>query len=465
METNEIDLERRAFVLRAVVSPKSWGSERWLNSARREAGAIVSNAPGSPALADVVAAHPEVLGDWSRALFGEDLPIFTKFLHADFPPLVHVGFNRDVDRAELTGWLAREQALLRQLLASLELTDRARFEAFASLYSDWATLQARVRWQSDDTANLATRLQPFTQSGKPEQSARLTEWLEQLRTNRAQIVEVLNEVDLEREDGNLLLTSAGVMHAIFGLSHQTHPLDHTRPALQTLLRQMRRLAQAGGTDSDLHGLVAAAGLPALRAQNAAPPKNEGWLPMRVDGKLTLVEPQQSSDTTYSLADFYTPFIWDGQRARFRKGDALHGLRSVDLAQQLYSVDLSATSIDALRRVPTPIVERGQHRAQLFRLVDEADWPFFTAHRLELDGTNATPATWSGDHGPGVFQQLVVVRGDVELTDDNGSTSMLNASVPAFIPATMQGGYRLSTSGAATILAFSVPGPRGGIVHG
>jgi mannose-6-phosphate isomerase class I len=462
METNQIDLERRPFVLRSIDSPKSWGSESWLNSARREAGAIVSNAPGSPALADIIAAHPEVLGEWSRSLFGDELPIFTKFLHADFPPLVHVGFNRAVDRAELTGWLAREQALLRQLLGSLELTSRARFDAFASLYSDWATLQARVRWQSDDTATLAARLAPFTQ---PEKHGRLVEWLGQLRTNRAQIVDVLNEIDLEREDGNLILTSAGVIHAIFGLSHQTHPLDHTRPALQTLLRQLRRLAQAGGTDSDLHGLIDAAELPQKRALNLAPPKNEGWLPISVNGKLTLVEPQQSSDTTYSLADFYTPFIWDGQRARFRKGDADHGLRSVDLAEQLLGVELSATSIDSLRRVPVLIPEQGQQRAQLFRLVDETDWPFFTAHRLQLDGSTATPATWHGDHGPGVFQQLVVVKGEVELTDANGSVSMLSPSVPAFIPATMQGGYRLSSSGEALILAFSVPGPRGGIVHG
>lgn len=462
METNQIDLERRPFVLRAIESAKSWGSESWLNSARREAGAIVSNAPGSPALADIIAAHPEVLGTWSRSLFGDELPIFTKFLHADFPPLVHVGFNRDVDRAELTGWLAREQALLRQLLGSLQLTDRARFEAFASLYSDWATLQARVRWQSDDTHTLAERLAPFAQ---PDKRARLGEWLQQLRVNRAQIVDVLNEVDLEREDGNLLLTSAGVMHAIFGLSHQTHPLDHTRATLQTLLRQLRRLAQAGGTDSDLHGLIDAAGLPAQRALNLAPPKNEGWLPLSVGGKLTLVEPQQSSDTTYSLADFYTPFIWDGKRARFRKGDADHGLRSDVLAEQLAGVDLSATTIESLRRVPVLIEERGQTRAQLFRLVDEADWPFFTAHRLQLEGAAGSPASWSGDHAPGVFQQLVVVAGEVELTDGNGSVSMLSPSVPAFIPATMQGGYRLTSSGEATILAFSVPGPRGGIVHG
>jgi len=58
-----------------------------------------------------------------------------------------------------------------------------------------------------------------------------------------------------------------------------------------------------------------------------------------------------------------------------------------------------------------------------------------------------------------------VRGEVELTDWDGGSVALGTHTPAFIPATMRGGYRLTSSAEASVLAFSVPGPRGGIVHG
>jgi hypothetical protein len=283
--------------------------------------------------------------------------------------------------------------------------------------------------------------------------------LGQLRRNRAEIVDALNEIDLRREDGNLLLTNAGLVHAIFGLSHQTHPLDHSRAILENVLAKMRRLARAGRSDDELRAIVDGKALAAARARNVAPPKNEAWLPISLSGQLALVEPQQTSDTTYSLADFYTPFVWDGERARFRKGDPAFGLRSVDVARQLDTVDLSATSLDAIRCKPEPIAESND--ARLSRLIDAPErWPFFTVHRLELDGG----ANWRGDHAPGVFQQLVVVQGDVELSTNGGSVR-LGPEASAFIPATMRGGYRLTSDGGSTVLAFAVPGPRGGIAHG
>src|SRR5438034_1114501 len=84
-------------------------------------------------------------------------------------------------------------------------------------------------------AELAAGLRPLVRAGEGE---RLECWIGMLRKNRADIVDVLNEIDLRSEAGNLLLTPAGVIHAIFGLSHQTHPLDHTRAALQALLRNL-----------------------------------------------------------------------------------------------------------------------------------------------------------------------------------------------------------------------------------
>jgi hypothetical protein len=450
---------QRPIILGPVDTPKSWGGERWLNSTRPEGRATLADAPPTT-LADRLAAEPALLGEWARRLYGDELPIFTKFIHTNFPSLVHVGFRREVPRATLTGWLAREQELLRALLAGLRPTTHAGFDAFQSVYAAWATEQALARWQRDDEATAAARLGPLLAAAT---SLPLDELLGALRRNRSQIVDVLHEIDLRREQGNLLLTSAGVVHAIFGLSHQTHPLDGTRATLQSLFAELAERSQAGADDDELRARIAAADLPSLRARNRdAPPKNEAWLPAAIDGRLMLVEPQQTSDTTYSLADFYTPFVWAEERVRFRKGDPATGLSVETVSAYLTGVDPSVTSIDELRRVPEPLPAASTAQARLHRLVDEPTrWPFFTAYRLDLDGRPGAPARWRGDHPHGVFQQLVPLDGAVEIRDAHGHAAVANASAPAFIPATLDGGYELAATGAATVLVLSVPGARGG----
>ena len=450
----------RPILLSAVETTKSWGSEHWLNAALPDASSTVRSEPGRPTLAGVLADDPSRLGPWARALFGDQLPIFTKLLRADFPPFVHVGFSRAVARETLVCWLSREQAALRQLLGLVEVPTRAAFDELSQIYSAWATRQAVEKWQLIDEHSLADRLARFL---RPGAEPRLVATLRQLRQNRAQIVDVLNEVSLRREAGHLLLTPAGLVHSIFGLSHQTHPLDRVRPTLESLLGNLRRLAVAGVSDAELHALVREADLPALRASHLKPPKNEAWLPVMHDGRVMLVEPQQSSDTTYSLADFYTPFVWAGDRMRFRKGDASFGLSSAELALQLNDVDLSVTSLERIRRVPTRVPSVSSHDAILFRLVDDpASWPFFTAYQLDLSGRSGAPARYSGDHPRGVFQQLVVLSGEVELLDAHGHRDRLTPLEPAFIPATLTGGYQLVADGAARVLLFSVPGPYKGV---
>jgi hypothetical protein len=438
----------RPIVLKPVEMKKSWGTELWLNAALPEASAQAKDGT----LAELLAAQPELLGDWTRRVFGEQLPIFTKLLRADFPPFVHVGFSRAVERATLLGWLAREQAALRQLYTMLQIHSREAFDAISRIYSAWAIRQAGERWQIIDQDAFAAELRPFT--GK---STRLVTTLAQLRQNRAQLVDVLNEVDLRREAGNLLLTPAGVVHSIFGLSHQTHPLDRTRATLQSVFRNLRRLAQSGLGDPDLSSLLDGVDLPELR-KTKAPPKNEAWLPAFIGGQWMLVEPQQTSDTTYSLADFYTPFVWDGARMRFRKGEATFGIASHDLAHLVEDLALSATPIDQIRRVPTRVASLSRHDAILFRLVDEPDhWPFFTAYQVTLEN-----GRWQ-DRPKGVFQQLVVLSGEVDLIDSHGLVGTLTPTTPAFIPATLDGGYQLA--GSAKVLLFSVPGLREGYPRG
>ena len=185
------------------------------------------------------------------------------------------------------------------------------------------------------------------------------------------------------------------------------------------------------------------------------------MPVMLGGRLVLVEPQQSSDTTYSVADFYTPFVWERERLQFRKGHPLHGLSDERLEQQLVDLQLSPTSLDKIRRVPTLVADSlPTASARLSRIVDEPErWPFFTAYQVDLDGMPASEASFAGDHAPGMFQQLVVIDGSVELIDASGQRATLDIETPAFIPATLKGGYRLVAREPARVLLFSVPGPR------
>ena len=316
-------LASRPSVLRAIDAPKPWGWEKWLTSTRPEGAAKLAGADGT--LADLVATGPDVLGSWARRLFGDEMPMFAKLIHTGFPSRVHLGFRRAVPPAQLLGWLDDEQANLRSLFAALTIEDARAFATYQARYEAWATRQALEGWRRDDDAATAEELAPFAPAAFD-----LRAWLGRVRGNRAAIVETLNEIDLKDERGNLLLSSAGVVHAIFGLSHQTHPLDRSRAALQTLFATLAERAP-GASDDELARIIDAAGLPALRAQNHAPPKNEAWLAAVIDGTEILVEPQQTSDTTYSLADFYTPLVWSDDGVRFRKGDRASGLSRDALA--------------------------------------------------------------------------------------------------------------------------------------
>jgi hypothetical protein len=391
-----------------------------------------------------------VLGAWTRSLFGDQMPIFAKFIHTDFPKWVHLGFRRATSREEFLGWLEREQDLMRRLFAGLRIVDAQGFADYHSRYSAWVAQQALARWQRDDDAIAASLFGDSIDS-----SFDLPSWLASVRANRAKIVDALNEVDLKRESGHLLLTAAGCVHGIFGLSHQTHPLDRSRSALQALFGALAERHAAGASDSELSRLVDLAELPSLRAENVAPPKNEGWLATSVDGAEVLVEPQQTSDTTFSLADFYTPLTWGGDQVRFRKGSPTHGLSRDELATYLESVDLSVTSIDSIRRTPKHVAGASRKGAELFCLVDEPqEWPFFTAYQLELSGRfRAAPPS-------GVFQELVVTRGRVQLGDDRGVRGELSPRAPGFIPATLGGSYTLAAREPSTVLILGMPSARG-----
>jgi hypothetical protein len=407
-------------------------------------------------LSSLVEAHPEVLGVWARRIFGDQMPIFAKFIHASFPARVHVGFRRAVTQEELIGWLSLEQTCMRELLSALRVSDAASFQAYQARYAAWATEQSLAAWRkTDDSAHLSA-FGRFFEGGFDVEA-----WMRRTRANRAAIADALLEVDLRRESGNLLLTSAGIVHAIFGLSLQTHPRDRTRAPLEGLFAELAKLRAAGRDDAELARAIDSAHLPELRAANGAPPKNEAWMPMTLDGSDVLLEPQQTSDTTYSLADFYTPLVWGPAGARFRKGSATTGLSDDGLTGYARDLELGATALGTIRRSPEPAesVWGGSHEkdgAALLRIVDEpAAWPFFTAYQLEISGSvTLRPPS-------GVFQQLVVMRGGVSLADGRGAIGELGPFSPGFVPATLDGTYMLTAREPSTLLVLSVPGARGG----
>jgi hypothetical protein len=340
---------------------------------------------------------------------------------------------------------------MRGLFAVLRIGGAEAFAAYQARYSSWATEQALSSWRREDDAAAASALAPFV-----DPPFDLARWLREVRANRAAIVDTLNDVDLHDEAGNLLLSSAGMIHAIFGLSHQTHPLDRSRAALEELFATLARQRDAGASDLDLARAIDLVDLARLRAENRAPPKNEAWFPTVVDGADVLAEPQQSSDTTYSLADFYTPFTWGGDRVRFRKGALASGLSRDELRGYLTDVDFATTPIGSIRRAPKRVAGASRDGAELYCLVDEPTvWPFFTVYQLELTGSVALLPP------PGVFQQLVVTRGCVDLGDGAGALGQLSPREPGFVPATLEGSFTLSAREPSTVMIYAVPGARGG----
>jgi hypothetical protein len=270
----------------------------------------------------------------------------------------------------------------------------------------------------------------------------LAQLAEDLRRSHNRMVRVLNEVDLRNETGNLLLIKAGLIHALFGLSLQFHPQDPTQEALQEFI-----LAGGGRVAQKLR-------LARKRLSTGAAPKSEVWMPLPMDRHLNLAEVQQSSDCTYSVADFFTPFVWQ-KGPRFRKGHPALGLTDAALRRLMGGIDFSVTTVSSIRCRPQALDPGPRaRRCRLWKLLDRpALWPFFTVRRLDLKtgGKWAVPAARS-------FQHLVVLSGRARL-ECRGRAWQLAPSAPAFVPAELPEGCALAADGPASLLLVGIPDPR------
>ena len=471
-------LSERALALVPQISQYAWGAnvlptalgiappepdlpsaEAWLTSTERNAQVVLQGAPMS--LSTLVQTRPSVLGSWVRAAFGDELPIFVKFLSTRFPDRVHMGFAPDAlseamrtERdfsATFTGWLEDEQRLLgsfKNMLAAEKVASKAGFAAYARAYERWANRQALSNWheQSADT-DLCSELRDLLTSSN--EVAGLTDVVTKLRQNRANVVRVLNDVDLVAEQDNLLLSRAGLAHAIFGLSHQTHPRDPCRETLSNLYR-------------DGHLAVppeASAALKEARPDAAAAPKNEAWLPFKIGNDMVIMEPQQTSNVTYSWLDMYTPFVLRDDRFAFRKGDAECGVDKAALARFVTSLDFTPDSVESLRYRPQELAVDPAFATdiRLFRLIDDGvTWPYFSLYRIDFEaGSRCTMRARDT-----AFSELVVCEGSVVLECEARCKLDATRGCPMFVPATMLHDYRLIAEESARVYVISVPTPDG-----
>jgi hypothetical protein len=464
-----------ALLGRSRGEPAQPTAEAWLTSTQKDGPVALVATPLT--LAEWVSERPEILGPWSRAIFGDRSPVFLKFLSTRFPPRVHMGFDPAAVAALGPGgvefpalfrsWLEREQELLRELFAALDtarLRTAERFDRFRSVYEHWAVEQSLAGWRHGAAdAGFVARLAPFLAAGA--EPPRLEALVRRLRENRARTVALFNEVSLEEEVGNALLSPAGMPHAIFGLSHQGHPRDHAAARLRELFAELAARRAAGAAEAELLERARAVRpeLDELRAANRDDPKSEAWIPFRAGGEVLIAEPQQTSNCTYSWLDLYTPFVFRDGRTLFRKGDPARGVAPEALDEFLAELDFEPAAVESFRCRPRELGLTAPHRAaRLYAVVDDGVvWPYFTAHRLELGGRPREPASFRGDHPRGAFQEIVVLAGSATVTSGPaGCRTLLAPGVPAFVPATLEGGYTLESEEEATLLLVSVPRPGG-----
>ena len=444
-------------------------AEAWLTATQRDGAASLAGA--DLRLDEWIAARPEILGEWSRRLFGDEAPIFVKLLSTRFPPRVHIAFrpgavdsDRDRFRRFLVERLREERDRLRELLALLgeeTRTNAAVFAGWRAAWERWAVDQMRSQWKSAIAdRRLVDEAGRFLSDERARE--RFVSVIESLRENRATLVALFCEVDLREEIGNVLLSPAGLPHAIFGLSHQSHPIDRSSARLRELLVELRREAERGTSEADLARRAedARAELERLRAENVAPPKNEAWVALEHRGEVIILEPQQTSNTTYGWLDTTTPFEFRDGRVVFRKGDAASGLDDASIERYVAELDIEPRDIASLRRGPVEIDAGPEAReARLFRLIDDPeDWPYFVLYRVDLEGEPGRPARFASDHPRGAFQEIIATRGRVRVSVPDGRAPVCEPGSPIFVPATARGGYVLECNDAATVWLVSVPTP-------
>jgi len=358
-------------------------------------------------LREVLEAAPELVS----AQGYKNKPFFVKLLNTRFPNKVYMGFNSNIEgngKEEFKQLAAKERENMVALKDALkaDMTENE-WNEYLEVYEQWAREQSVTNWTLD---NDAATISEFAKYVKPaDQTVR--QLFDEIKATRANMVGYLNVIDLSEDleklkDGAVILSPTGYPHGIFGLSLQSHPRE-------------------GGKEY---------------------PKNEAWYVKMVkdaDGKdsAILVEIQQTSNVTYSFADFFTPIVAEKSKdsnymeLSMRKKDSPGKIKEYIET----TLDQESTVNDDFIRTPVPAANVQAVNAGLDVLIKGTSkvWrrPFFEVYRGTFNGGRANPASLKPAARQFV-QDVIVLEGSVTISpaDRPEQKYVLGKGESALIPA-------------------------------
>ena len=345
---------------------------------------------------------------------------------------------------------------MRRLFAALRTPTASAFAAYEERYAAWATAEALAAWRRDDDAVTAPALAPFIdplvrarfvaprRAREPGRDCRHAQRRRSARRAR-------QPPPLERRPRPRHLRPLPPDPPARLLPRRASRALRPSPRARTPARRTTS-SPARSTKSDS---------PPSARENHAPPKNEAWLPTVVSGDDVLAEPQQTSDTTYSLADFYTPFTWGGDRPRFRKGARDRGVAREDLAGYVAHVDFSP-------RPPSPRFVALPNRSRATRTTARSSSASSTSPRAGPSSPRTSSAPpFAGQsrrahRARPSARRLPAARRHPRQGRPRRRSRRRGGALPrapGFIPATIAGTYTLAAHEPSTVLIYSVPGVR------
>ncbi|MCK5450531.1 MAG: hypothetical protein KAI70_02050 [Candidatus Omnitrophica bacterium] len=380
--------------------------------------AAVPGAGKDITLRDLLAGNSAMLGAEHK-----EKPGFVKSLSTRFPDVVYMGFNREiknVGKVKFAEWLIEERKNMEKLKAALRrgITEEE-FSNYLELYEDWSIFQGNNEWMlSPEDVRVKSIVEQMQKYMDPSVGLFI---FEHIAKNRANIVSVLNEIELE--DGMVLKSLAGYAHGIFGLSLQTHPKE---------------------VGMGVNGTMEY-------------PKNEAWIIKTVrdingNEYKVLIEPQQTSDNTHSIADLFTPIVWDAENAmpKMRKDVTEKDLKQWVDKDIFWDKDKVVANIDEFMLTPqdiTPIEDAVN--AKVESLIEPSDVLPGT-DRITLNGEgDADKASVIIPEMPGIYQELLVLEGEVTITV-NGVRETYSAFESMPVAASL-GEYGIESTGYAEVL--------------
>ena len=355
-------------------------------------------------------------------------PFFTKFLCTRFPDKIYLDFNSrkaKVTDEEFFLWLKNERENAEEILASLrDNITLEEFNEYLKVYEEWADFQGERKWlmSGGDTATraLVDRMKVFF---TPE--VNIHSLFAKTAETRADIVSVLNEITLE--EGMAIGIPGKRLHGIRGLSLQSHPDEI--------------VVNTEGKEEF--------------------PKNEAWIVISVEDKggkkhLLIVEPQQTSNNTYSFADFNTPIVWDqkSQKPVMRKKATAEDIKS--FVERGLNTEGINTPEDFIFKPVDITPSTGAVNAKVESLIEDTTsvWKskYFVVHTISLLGGREKGEEASVEMAPveGSYHALIVTKGKVSIKREGRSDIELTEGGYAFMPSAASG-YTLEASTEAKVL--------------